>query len=467
MNPSLNSLTDRFWQTLTLSTLPLSRWQGSSYLSRPIGLLRTWRQGSWLMQWADPIGAAFVAIAFALAPFVSTALIGVLLIASAGFWVVLTLSDDAETRFSPIHLLVLLYWAIASVATALSPVKAAAFSGWVKLTLYLILFALMSRVLRSPRLRRWLIAVYLHVALIVSVYGLRQFRYFGVEEPATWTDPTSASADVTRVYSYLGNPNLLAGYLVAAVALSFAAIFAWREWGAKVLAGVMFVVNSACLVLTYSRGGWIGFVMAGFVCLVLLVYWWSPKLPKRWRKWAIPATIGIVAIAVLLAVMAVDPLRDRAMSIFAGREDSSNNFRINVWLSAIEMIRDRPIIGIGPGNDAFNKIYPLYMKPKYSALSAYSVLLETAIETGVVGLVAFLWLLLVALHQGCLHLQRLRQTGNPDGYWLIAAIATLAGMMMHGLVDTVWYRPQVNMLWWLAMAIVASYGICRQPQSRS
>jgi putative inorganic carbon (HCO3(-)) transporter len=155
------------------------------------------------------------------------------------------------------------------------------------------------------------------------------------------------------------------------------------------------------------------------------------------------------------------------MSIFAGREDSSNNFRINVWLSAIEMIRDRPIIGIGPGNDAFNKIYPLYMKPKYSALSAYSVLLETAIETGVVGLVAFLWLLLVALHQGCLHLQRLRQTGNPDGYWLIAAIATLAGMMMHGLVDTVWYRPQVNMLWWLAMAIVASYGICRQPQSRS
>ena len=43
--------------------------------------------------------------------------------------------------------------------------------------------------------------------------------------------------------------------------------------------------------------------------------------------------------------------------------------------------------------------------------------------------------------------------------WIIAAIATLAGMMVHGLVDTVWYRPQVQLLWWLAIAIVSSFYI--------
>jgi len=46
----------------------------------------------------------------------------------------------------------------------------------------------------------------------------------------------------------------------------------------------------------------------------------------------------------------------------AGRADSSNNFRINVWAAVVEMIRDRPILGIGPGNTAFNKIYPLYQR---------------------------------------------------------------------------------------------------------
>jgi putative inorganic carbon (HCO3(-)) transporter len=30
-------------------------------------------------------------------------------------------------------------------------------------------------------------------------------------------------------------------------------------------------------------------------------------------------------------------------------------------------------------------------------------------------------------------------------------------MIAHGFVDTVWYRPEVNMLWWLMVAIIASF----------
>jgi len=41
------------------------------------------------------------------------------------------------------------------------------------------------------------------------------------------------------------------------------------------------------------------------------------------------------------------------------------------------MIRDRPILGIGP--TAFNKIY-LYQRPRFNALSAYSILLEVAVK---------------------------------------------------------------------------------------
>ena len=460
------------WQKLMLSQVQLERWHEGSYLYRLVGVFQGWRQSSWLMQQADLIAVLLVSLVVGLAPFVSTASIGVLLMACGGFWVLVTLSDEVivsgedrqETQnypilnqLSPIHVLVLLYWAIATVATALSPVKTAAFEGWIKLTLYLLLFALSARLLRKPRLRDWLISLYLHVSLIVSVYGLRQW-FFGADALATWTDPTSASANTTRVYSYLGNPNLLAGYLLPAVIFSLAAAFVWRSWIQKLLALTMFACTSSCLVLTFSRGGWIGFLVGITAFSILLVYWLSVKMPPLWQKLSLPIFLGGLAGLFLFAVMFVEPVRDRFFSIFAGRRDSSNNFRLNVWAAAIDMIKARPVIGIGPGNDAFNKIYPLFQRPRYTALSAYSVILEVAVEMGLIGLSAFFWLLGVTFNTGWRHLNYLRQIGSREGFWLMGAIATMVGMMAHGAVDTIWYRPQVNTLWWLVVALIASYG---------
>ena len=310
--------------------------------------------------------------------------------------------------------------------------------------------------LKSSRIRSWLIAVYLHISLIVSVNGLRQW-FFGADALATWVDPESSLSKTTRVYSYLGNPNLLAGYLIPAVILSFIAIFAWRRGLTKALAFTMFIVNTACLVLTFSRCGWIGLVVSFLVLLVLLVYWWSIDMPAFWRTWSVPILLGNLGIIFLVAVLFVEPVRERVLSIFAGRGDSSNNFRINVWMAAIEMIKYRQVIGIGPGNRAINKIYPLNQRPNFTALSAYSVFLEVAVETGLIGFFCFLWLLLVTFNSGFLQLRRLRLQRNTEGLGLLGGIAILAGMLGHGLVDTVWYRPQVNTLWWLMVGLVASY----------
>ncbi|HEY9782164.1 MAG TPA: IctB family putative bicarbonate transporter [Leptolyngbyaceae cyanobacterium] len=451
------------WQRFTLSNFSLQQWRSASYLHRYlVGLLGSWRRSSWLLQWSEALAAMLVSLVFALAPFVENALIGVLLFAGASFWVILTLSDEVEyqhreaPKLTPIHLLVLLYWGIATVATALSPVKTAALSGWTKLTLYLLLFALAARVLRSPRFRSWIVTLYLHAALIVSVYGLQQW-FFGAAALATWVDPESNMTKTTRVYSFLGNPNLLAGYLLPAVVLSLVAVFAWRRWLPKLLALTMFGVNTACLILTFSRGGWIGLLVALVALLLLLAYYKSVQLPPFWRTWSIPLLLGSMVLVLVVAFLFVEPVRDRALSIFAGRGDSSNNFRINVWAAVIEMIKDRPILGIGPGNTAFNKIYPLYQRPRYNALSAYSFLLEVAVETGFIGLACFVWLLIVTFNLGLQQLRRLRETSSREAFWLIGAIASLLGILAHNTFDTVLYRPEINTLWWLMMAIVASY----------
>ncbi|MGV2826439.1 IctB family putative bicarbonate transporter [Myxosarcina sp. GI1(2024)] len=445
------------WKRIIFLEPQSSQWFYASHLYRLVGWFSAWKQGSWLLQWSEAIGAGLLSIVFLLAPFVSTSLIGVLLVAIAGYWLVITISENSPLKIiTPIHLLVALYWSIATVATAFSPVKSAAVTGWMTLTLYLFLFALASRILRSPRLSNWIITSFLLVALIVSCYGLRQ-EFFGAVQLATWNDPNSALANDTRVYSYLGNPNLLGGYLLPAIAFSIAALFVWQGWIQKTLAAIMVAINSTCLYFTDSRGAWLAMAALIATLLFLFYYWWQQYLPRFWRIWLLPLVFGSLAGLLAVAILKSETLRLRFASIFAGREDSSNNFRINVWEAVFKMIRDYPLTGIGPGHEAFYQVYPRYMNSRYPALSAYSVYLEHLVEMGYLGLGCFLWLLIITISYGIRQLRRLRVQNNRRGFWLIGAIAAIAGLSVHGIVDTVWYRPQISILWWFMLAIVASF----------
>jgi putative inorganic carbon (HCO3(-)) transporter len=299
--------------------------------------------------------------------------------------------------------------------------------------------------------RNLLVGAYLIAALVASAYGIQQW-YLGAPELATWTDPTSESAGITRVYSFLGNPNLFAGFLMPALPLGAIAAIYWQSWGMKLLAALTAIAGAFCITQTQSRGGLIGLVVTGFALVILLVYWWGKRLPV----WTLPAALGSMAGAIALGTIAIAPLRTRVLSIF-GTADSSNAFRVNVWMSVINMVKAKPFLGIGPGNKAFNLIYPLYQRSGYSALGAYSVPLELTVETGFIGLICYGWLVIIVFTQGWQILNRLRRDRHADGLLVIGAIATVAGMLAHGLFDTVWYRPQVQLLWWLAIALIASF----------
>ena len=113
------------------------------------------------------------------------------------------------------------------------------------------------------------------------------------------------------------------------------------------------------------------------------------------------------------------------------------------------MVQDRPWLGIGPGNAAFNSIYPLYQQPKFNALSAYSVPLEILVETGVPGLLACLGLLLNSLQRG------LRIHGQ-QGLVAIGSLAAIAGLLTQGITDTIFFRPEVQLIGWFVLASLGS-----------
>ena len=447
---------------------------------RLIAPLQAWRGGSKLL--GTPLLGGLLVLLLVLLPFLENSQTGLLTMAITVVWFLLWLTDvrpaqqnltnsnqidpsqdqDAESPdsasqsqpkqhyFTPVHTPLLAYWMIALVATALSSVRVAAFDGLVKLTLYMVTFARLNRVMMLGW-RSWCVGAYLLSALAVCAYGVQQ-AVLGAAELATWTDPTSELAGITRVYSFLGNPNLLAGYLMPVLPLGLAAFWRWSAWGWRSLAGLVAVAGAYCLVQTQSRGGLLGLAAEGVAIVLLLVFWWGKRLPK----WALPSAVGGMGGVFLLAAVAVPTLRKRLGSIFGG-DDSSNAFRVNVWQSVINMIKAKPILGIGPGNKAFNQVYPLYQRSGFSALGAYSVPLELTVETGLIGVICYGWLVVTIFRLGWQFLNQLRQWRNPDGIWLIAGLATLVGMLVHGLVDTVWYRPQVQLLWWLCIALVTSF----------
>jgi putative inorganic carbon (HCO3(-)) transporter len=441
------------WQALLLRDFPIESWWQGSFLGGLLGSLRNWGQGSLLVQAGDWLGLGLVLLYWVFSAQSSTGILGLILLAMAAL---VGLGALVEMPMGlPLHLPLGLFWGIATLATILSPVSYAALKGWLKLTLYLAGYLLLHRLLRKPQFRDWIVGSLLLVSLAMGVYGLRQY-FYGAAELATWVDPESGLAGLTRVYSYLRNPNLYGGYLVPLVPLGLAAVFLWPGWGVKLLVGFTTAVNLLCLVLTYSRGAWIGGLAALGMMAVLLAQWHTPRLPARWRRWTVPTLLGGGAAALLLAILTVRPLRLRVRSLFWGRLDTSNNFRLNVWAAVLDMIRDFPILGIGPGNVAFSRVYPLYQRGNFSALGAYSVPLQLTVETGFLGSLAFAWFLLVLWDHGWRCWNRLLSSRDPEGLWVAAGLAACTGMMAHGLVDTIWYRPQVQMLWWLAVALVTA-----------
>jgi len=383
-------------------------------------------------------------------PLVTRGGLSLLILAAGLLWLIWALRTPAG-GLGPINGWLLLLLGIAVVATGCSPVPVAAFKGLLKLVSYLGVYALMRQLLaEAPQWWNRIVAALLAGQLVSAVLAIRQL-YGDTAELARWADPNSVADGTIRVYGPLENPNLLAGYLIPILPIALVALLRWRSWPQRVFAGSALLLGAVALFLSYSRGGWLGMLAALGSLALLLVLRQTRQWPPLWRR-LFPALLLVAAVAVLVvAVTQVEPLRIRVLSLVAGREDSSNNFRINVWLAAIDMIQARPWLGIGPGNTAFNLIYPLYQQPKFNALSAYSVPLELLVEGGVPYLLAALGLLIASLRAGLAQLKG----ESPWALPALAALAAIAGLGVQGITDTIFFRPEVQLTGWFCLASLA------------
>jgi len=138
------------------------------------------------------------------------------------------------------------------------------------------------------------------------------------------------------------------------------------------------------------------------------------------------------------------------------RSDSSNSFRFNVYHSCINMFKDNWLLGIGCGNQNFREIYGLYMKTGFDALSAYNIYLETAVESGIFALISFVAFLGLNIFKA---IKFILSSKTIEAIYVLAALLSIIGILTHGIVDTVFFRPQIQFTFWIMIGIIRVAGI--------
>lgn len=405
---------------------------------------------------------------------------GLALVSTAGLvvWVLGRLLSGAESRrLNAIDALVLVYLAANIVATFSSHYVAQSLKGLSKVIVYILNYFLLTAVLgKNPSRLTRIIAAALFTGLLVSLYGLYQYK-IGVAPLATWEDPTVESKG-TRIYSTLGNPNLLAGYLIPlfplAAALGLASLGGaingvkqgLQKWILAPLCLSSAAILAVATILTGSRGGYLA-VGAMVAAMVMALLGFVLAANRKFILPTLASTLVLLVLSALAVHFLLPSFEQRLASIFAGSEHSSNAYRLYVWRASLQMFQDNWWFGVGPGNSTFRLAYGLYMKSGFDALGTYCVPLEVGVECGVIGLGAFAMMVLSLFARG--HLM-FWQASQSIYRWLALGLSVaLLGLSIQGLVDTVFYRPQVHFIFWLVVAGLAALPAmneeCKKPES--
>ncbi len=295
---------------------------------------------------------------------------------------------------------------------------------------YAILFAVVATHLRTwAQIKRLMVTIMLAGTVVGAYAILQHFRI----------DPIlgDASSQAGRSESTLGNPIFAGALLIMSMITTLSAGVMLRN-RAKSLVPLAAIAASLGIqmlgmVYTFSRGPWVGLVF-GLVAFFILLLFFSK------RKYLLTAAALVVVSLTLDAGISflTESIRgpttsdsqgvptptesapelsafQRAVSVYPEVAGGGFGGRLQDWKSARQLVKERPwfegqdypmpwlrqILGYGP--DMFRFVFPLRGDPQATAVFAYeahNVLIGIAVETGILGLLVILCLMLAVFMNG-------------------------------------------------------------------
>jgi len=316
---------------------------------------------------------------------------------------------------------------------------------------------------------RGLFASLLAIGSLCAAYGVVQ--YFGVN--IHWNGIGYSEDQIMKgryfVLSLFGHPNYLTAFIGPALMVAPGLAASSPSRFAKAALAVAGAIVALCILVSGTRSAWLATLLVGGV-LVLV----AAKGALGIRLGRKSLAVGAAAVVVVALFVVPNPLVPHRYS-FARRLLSARPVegRLYFYTVATRMIAGHPLLGIGynnfgvefwdyssdlqsrAGSDIFNYILEDMggVRPEH----AHNEYLQIAAETGVVGMAAFL--LMVVAFFYVLREQYLRL---PDGRDKLV-IAGIGGAVAYLLIDCLssfpLRLPASSMVFWLALGVGSRYGL--------
>ncbi len=306
-------------------------------------------------------------------------------------------------------------------------------------TVFMLAYFLIVNLIRTRKLLNKCIGALVIPLVAVSAYGI--FQYFFGFADVTWQD-TSMFDDISgRVFSTFENPNVLAEYLIMIIPLSLSLIASSDKKSAKGGALIALLSATVCLVFTWSRGAWLGFMFG--VLIFLLVY--SKKI--------LVALFALVALIPFLPFILPDSIINRFSSI-GNIADSSTSYRVNIWQGVMRMLKEHWFTGIGTGLPAFSRVYPEYsLSGIESAPHAHNLFLQIITEHGAVTLILFVFIIFLFVQSV---FSFTKYESRKTKFAASALMCGIFAVLLQGLTDYIWYNYRVYLMFWIIIGIAGS-----------
>lgn len=306
---------------------------------------------------------------------------------------------------------------------------------------FIVFYFVVINTIRTKKVWLALVKTFLASALIVAVYGVIQ-NFTGVSSTESWIDEEMFTDIKVRVYSFFNNPNVLGEFLVLTIPVMVALIWNKVREEHKTIFGISLLVMAACMIFTWSRGAWLGMLVAVAIFLAI-----SDK------RWIFAGILALVLVPVGLYFSGNTAIVERVLSI-GNTADTSTAYRVSIWRASIKLLKDFWLPGIGVGSDAYKAVYPVYaLTGADFALHSHNLYLQFWVEAGIIGIVSLITLI-TGFIKNTFSVNVVNNIKKCDVAKLTVALCSgIIGFMVQGLTDYVWYNYKILMIFWIIIAL--------------
>jgi len=275
---------------------------------------------------------------------------------------------------------------------------------------------------------------------VVALIGIYE-HYFGPQQLITWIDENMFKDIENRVVSTFGNPNVLAEYLIMVLPFIVAMfLFAKRDIN-KFGAFMLFAASLGCIVFTWSRGAWLGAIIA--MLFFFLVY------NRKTLGVLLTFSIGLPFLPLILPSNIVS-----RFSSIGNLQDTSTSYRVNIWRGVVKMISENFWHGIGVGEGAFSNVYLYYsLAGIETAPHSHNLFLQITAELGIFGLIVFLIAMFLFLRETLSFLRYERSAPASVKLLSLGGLCGIIAVLAQGMTDYVWYNYRIFAMFWLVIGL--------------